>query len=414
MKLPGNDRCKAGKEAVSLLAAAKETEALREAFAGMQEADVATLLSSFDEATVTTLHGALLPTDVPCRTMVSKDLAQKLASRLKQDRLEELWHVLQAQVDDPHDCWMQAAACLLCAHISSLQVGLQDLSSEVLAEVVKFVEDRDSATAFAKNFFKCDLEISAIKEWPIKGMATIFQELARRLPEDKLEEKLRFLVKGHQIDDSHQGIEEALTKELYGHMSRVEAGNGSDMEGLFLKLVIREVADIPQNIVPKLTFESQHLGQVEPEQLMLLAQYLGGHDRSSDGARVAAFAAKAFASRGKMKESEDAFLKAFCLDRSNMEAADGVAQALSSAHKRCELLEGRCSSLEAVCKEVKLSCKELKAKADMAREIVPPIVWDLSTNDFSMKKGSQTFQLPGGIEASLNILPPCGFFNYSL
>ena len=50
----------------------------------------------------------------------------------------------------------------------------------MLAGVVKFVEDRDSAAAFAKNLFKADLDISVIKEWPIKGTALIFQELARR------------------------------------------------------------------------------------------------------------------------------------------------------------------------------------------------------------------------------------------
>ena len=81
MKLPGSDRRKAGKEAVSLLVSAKETERLREDFAGMQEADIVALLSSLDEGTVTTLHTALLPTDMSCKAMVSKDLAQKLASR---------------------------------------------------------------------------------------------------------------------------------------------------------------------------------------------------------------------------------------------------------------------------------------------------------------------------------------------
>ena len=143
-------------------------------------------------------------------------------------------------------------------------------------------------------------------------------------------------MKGFQIDDSHQGIQEALTKELYGHMSRLEGGSGSDMEGIFLKVVLREGADIPEDIASKLMLEPQHLSQAKPEQLMQLAQYLGGHDRPSDGARVAAFAAKEFASCGKVKESEDAFLKAFCLDRANVEAADGVAHALSSAHNRCE------------------------------------------------------------------------------
>ena len=307
MKLPGSDRCKVGKEAVSLLVAAREINPLREAFADMQEADLVALFSSFDEDTVTKLHGVLLPTDVPCKAILSKELARKLAGRLNTDRLERLWHVLQTH-------WVQAAACLLCAHIGSLQVRLQDLSSEVLAEVVKFIDDQVSAADFAKSFFKCDLKILAIKKWPIKGLAPIFQELAGRLREEKYEGKLHFLVKGHQIDDSHQGIQEALRKELYGHMSRVEAGNGSDNEGLFLKLVLRERADIPQDILSKLTFAPQHLSQAKPEQLMLLAQYLGGHDRSSDGAKVAAYAAKAFASSGKVKESEDAFLKAFCLD----------------------------------------------------------------------------------------------------
>ena len=254
------------------------------------------------------------------------------------------------------------------------------------------------------------------------------------------------MQKAYSMDDADPAVREALSEQLQHHIMQQEP-SGCEMEGLFLKLVLKEEAELSSEVLSKLSLDARHLSMASPEQLMLLAHQLGNHDRKADGSAVAVVAATALASNDRARQSEEAFLRAFALDQSNQDAGKGLAQAVSSAHERCEELENkglhweeRCNVLGAECKEFKESCEdlrakcgelkesneemkatcqalrknceELKAKADMPRvELDSPIVWDLST--FSVNKTSPTFQLPGGVEASLNILPPCGFFNYS-
>ena len=230
-----------------------------------------------------------------------------------------------------------------------------------------------------------------------------------------------------------------------------------------MKLALKEETELSSEVLSKVTLQARHLSMASPEQLMLLANQLGNHGRKQHGAGVAAVAATAFASKEKVREAEEAFLKAFALDPSNPDAAKGLAQAVSSAHERCDQLkEGyedlqpkckklkkshgklktSCHVLDAECKELRAKCKELregnqeltqkwqvlkesngelkatcqglqksweefKAKADMPRvELDSPMVWDLSTFDFAKK--SLEFQLPAGVEADLRIRSHCG------
>ena len=70
-----------------------------------------------------------------------------------------------------------------------------------------------------------------------------------------------------------------------------------------------------------------------------------------------------------------------------------MAQALSSAHKRCELLEGRCSSLEASWKE---------HEGILRLQMGASLVWDLSHYD-GKDKESPKFEIPNGVQACLKI-----------
>ena len=375
---------------MALLVAAKEYQPLQKAFSDMCEAETTALISSLDEDTVTKLYGAVLPADVPCRRVLSKELAQRLASRLDQERLNRLWQLLRAHPDDDRDSWVQAASCLLCGHIDRLEVLLEHLSTKMLTEAVQFLEDQAAAVAFAKHFFKCDIGISAVEQWPRKSTAPMFQELSHRLADENFDERLRVLVHGHQIDESHQGIKEALSKQLHDHLLRQPASTGSDMEGLFLKVAVRNGVDISRDLLAKLTLKPCHLSEAQPEQLMILAQHLGRYDLQTDAAKVAAFAARAFGSSGHARDCADAYLTAFAMDHCNRDAAQGVAQALSSAHRRCDMLEA--------------DCKELKEKWKMPRlDLGCPVVWDLRVS-----RQSQVFLLPGGVVAWLDVWPEAG------
>ena len=450
LKLPGTERSDVVKEAVSLLVKLQDSEALLlEAFSVLEEAEVAALLPSLDEEAVLQVHSALLQTDMPCMGALSKELAARLASLLNRNRLTELWQLLQAHVDDSSDSWVQAAACLLCAHGGRLKVPMEQLSSGLLTEAGKFIEDQGSVIAFAKGFFKHDLGISAVEQWPLRSAALIFRELAIRVPDETSEEKLRLLLKTYSINDADPVVQDSLSKHIKHHIVQQEP-SGCEMEGLFLKLSLKEEVDLSSEVLSKLTLEARHLNMATPQQLMLLAHQLDNHGRKQDAAGVAVVAANAFASNDKVREAEEAFLKAFELDPSNPDAAKGLVQAVSSAHERCDQLqdkghhwedrcnghhwEDRCNVLDAECKELRAKCKELngrcqvlnqsneelkatrqglqksceelKAKADIPRvELDSPVVWDLSTFDFATIKESPKFQLPGGVEAHLRIWP---------
>ena len=224
LKLPGEHGTVA-KEVVSLVAETQDSQQLQEAFGTMEEPDIVTLLSSLDETAVNQLHTAMLPCDNTCKRLVDKELARRLASRLSlvaetqdtqqlkkasakregpdikmllsslgleetkrlidqelarrralqlnEERVKRLWQLLQGHVDSEQDSWAQAAACLLSVHAARMEVHLGNLSSKVLTDAAKFLDDQDLAIAFAKDFFACDLGISSAKQWPLKSSAPV-------------------------------------------------------------------------------------------------------------------------------------------------------------------------------------------------------------------------------------------------
>ena len=367
-----------GKDTILLLVDLHDPSQLQQAVSGMEAADVAVWIPSLDADTLQKLHAALVSMDAPCRGVVSKMLAQRLAaSLLTVGCAKSLWQLLQSCADDRTDSWVQAAACFLCAHLNRVDVFLPAIASEIVTEAAKFVHDQVSAIAFAKSFFKCDMGMSAFEQWPAKHTARIFLMLAWR--EARPEEKLKLLVKGHEIDNSHSLIREELAKWLQGHILRY-GGSGSDVQSSIQGSVLKEA-------LSKLTLEEKHLKQVSPQQLINLSQLLVC---KADGARVAVFAAKAFAAMGKARDSEHAYLTAFEMDPSNREVAAGLARAVKSAHERFE---------------------ETVRKVQGPRlEVGSSLVWDLSKYDFTkftkdQVQRSETFQLPHGITAWLSLFP---------
>ena len=430
LKLPGEHGTVA-KEVLSLLIEFEDSEQLQEAFGAMEEATIVTLLSSLDETAVNQLHVAMLPCDKPCKGLVDKELARRLASRLNEERLKRLWQLLQGHLHAEHDSWDRAAGCLLSAQMGRMEVQLHDLSLEVLVKAGKFLDDQDSAIAFAQDFFGYDLGISTAEQWPLKSSAPIFHELAARVSEDESEEKLHLLLKAHSIDETHPDIRSSLHMQLYARMLSLEEGDAFAMEGLFLKLALEEGC-IPEEVLAKLTLSDHYLAQSSPDQLMKLSQQLVESNRQADGARAAVVAAKAFKAKGHERQSEEAFVKAFALDRSNQEAAEGLAKAVSSAHSRCEELGHRCDELQkkgcAVEEALEAKCQALQEEVQRIRnrqgsaesrnsppsqalQLHSALVWDLSSYDFGdLRKGqcqkSEKFQLgSSGVTAWLDLRP---------
>ena len=428
LKLPGEHGTVA-KEVVSLVVETQDSQQLQEAFGTMEEPDIVTLLSSLDEMAVNQLHVAMQPCHLSCRGLVDKELARRLASRLNEEHLKTLWQLLRGHLDSEQDSWAQAAGCLLSAQMGRMEVQLHNLSLEVLVKAGKFMDDQDSAIAFAQDFFGYDLGISMAEQWPLKSSAPIFHELAGHLSQEKSEERLRLLLRAYDIDESDSRIRASLYTELCDHMLSQEAGGAFAMEGLLLKLGLEE-GGVPKEVLEKLTLNDHHLIQASPDQLMILSQQLADSDRPADGGLVAVFAAKAFVAKGHSRQSEEAFLKAFALDRSNQEAAEGLAKAVSSAHKRCEELESRCDVsdersgvLEAKCQALEKRCADLESQRSSQPSQVIQLhscrVWDLSGYDFSgFCKGqcqkSEKFQLGSSAVTAWLELYPKGHSNSSV
>ena len=192
----------------------------------LEEADMQSLLPSVDEKTLTRLHGFLSP----CRELVSKELAKRLAADLSNERVKTLWNLVREWQGEE---WKQAAAVLLCSHMNRLDVKLEDVSSEILTEATNFLEEMDLVTRFAKQFFHHDMAAPA--DWPMTCTASIFNELARR--SDQPVEKLRLLCRAYCIDESHGEVRDTLSKQLREHIFDEAC---SDMEGTFLKLTLAE------------------------------------------------------------------------------------------------------------------------------------------------------------------------------
>ena len=183
------------------------------------------------------------------------------------------------------------------------------------------------------------------------------------------------------------GIHQSSLVQHLGELVREDAFGGSSLEGLFLKLALEGGGGIGKDVLLKLTLKEQHLGQASPEHLMILAHELAHCGREADGARMAALAARAFAAKGMVRESQNAYLKGFGMDHTNEEIAAGAARSIAAS-----------AGLE-------------KAKSQVSLlEIGASLVWDLSTYDFTnIPKGhvqrSETFQLPCGVNAWMHLRP---------
>ena len=413
-KLPGVGKGGVIQELVSLLLEMQDDEKLQQFLCETEESELLSLLWKLDEEMVTSLHktirSASMSGSKPCRKMINKELACRFANRSMDDeRLKKLWDLLQLKDVDDEEDWTKAAAVVLATFIDRLEVVVADLGMDVLSYARAYVEDHDSAKAFAEQFFSYDLGIAnEAPTWPPQGSAKIFAEIASRI-DDTHEEKLRFLMRAHEIDDFDDMIRKTLVKQLHHSIAQewvLERGDGLELESLYLKLVLEDEQEISEEVMSRIRLAEDQLKALTAEQLMLLSAHLDRAGRCNDAARLAVDAAKHFAAEGHDEESQNALLKAFRMDRNNGDAWEGLVDVVSDLRRE---FKAKCRDVD----ELKRKCRDLeKAQSSKSDELpLMSFIWDLSSYDFQdFSKGERLnsdkfFLSSSGIRAWLVLVP---------
>ena len=420
VKLPGADRDAIIQEIVSLLVEVQDDGQVLEFLRATDESELRTLLPNLKDDMVIVLHNAVKEADAKGKVLIAKELACRLASHLGDDeQLNKLWHLLMLADRCEHGDWTKASAVVLAAFIGRLDVFPTELDLRLLKHARAYLDDRHAATAFAKKFFNYDLGISAAVQWPPKGSASIFMDLAQRLePCDasQEEQKLELLVRAHSIDGSDILIFKALAQQLHCSMLRLKSSDNDsamDVEGLFIKLFLEGEEEIPADVLPKLTLQPVHLKQLSADELMSLARQLGAAERCADGARVAVESAKLFAADGEDDACHDSFLYAFRLDPSNVDASSGLMQTVAALKDKCRELEGVSQQAAAETVHLKERVSELADKCHALQSKVScgmSFVWNLLPYDFGdFAKGqsqrSSKFFVHPGVNAWIALYP---------
>ncbi|CAK9060659.1 unnamed protein product [Durusdinium trenchii] len=431
--LPGERRAVI-EELVPMLLEVRDMSQLQELLADMDGQEVLWFLRQVDEDMIKSLS-----VPGPHKILVCKELARRITdspvAEAQSERLSLLWDFLSQQQENQDDQdWAQAASLMLAAFHGRLTARLEQLDTKLLHHALTFLHSKESATAFARDFFTCDFGIFTLEKWPPSRSASIFVELASRMHDDKDEEKLDLLVEAHGINDSDAHVCRALLKQICRCMlCQRTTDDSKHLEGLLLKVQLEQVEDIPAEVVSKLCLEQESLKSLRGSQLMLLAKMLEKADRRADGARVAVAAAEAFSADGNEDESHGAVAFAHHLDRTNDDASLMLCNLLGSIRSKCKDLGNQCQDLGIKWQSLDSTCQVLGKRStgldekytelldkykqlQKAQEvpIKPPVwhlTWDLSGYDFTnftegQRQLSEEFQLgASGVEAWLWLTP---------
>ena len=143
---------------------------------------------------------------MPCKTsptsfkvLIEKEYVCRLATNLRDtERLKTMWDLLLTNSMDEAGEWTRAGAVVLAAFIDRLEAPLKELDKELLTFARAYLEARQDAIVFAEKFFKCDLGISTLPQWPPHGAGKLLSHLAFQLSFG--EEKLQLLVEAQALD----------------------------------------------------------------------------------------------------------------------------------------------------------------------------------------------------------------------
>lgn len=356
MKLPG--AAEAIQEIVGLFLENPHRGGLQKFLCELDGSQLTYVLPELDDATIAILQKGkkLQPA---CKWLVDQELSRRLAGRLTEECPLKLMRLLEESSQSPHDekgDRLKAAGLVLASSIDRLDAeDLEEMDVQLLSHARGYLRDKDTAIMDSEHFFSTDLGMFTAERWPPQSSGVILTELAFRLEDE--EEKFQLLVEAHEIDGADSQVRAALIQQLHGKISRFDSQAESTREqrgpaeGLFLKLILEERQQIPNDILPKLTLEKGVFQHLSPDELLLLADQLS-NERHRDGARVAVKAAKAYGAKGKDMEAQYAYLHAFRLDRFNEDAAEGLVRTSLAMKKQAEELKSKCEDLERRCHEL--------------------------------------------------------------
>ena len=197
MKLPDINRNETIQEIVSLLVQIQDDGQLQQFLNEADESERMALLPNLSEEMIASLCNAMQTSPTSFKVLIEKEYICRLATNLGDtERLKKMWDLLLANSMDEAGEWTRAAAVVLAAFIDRLEAPLKELDQELLTFARSFLETRQDAMVFAEEFFKCDLGISTLSQWPPQGAAKILSRLAFHLSG---EEKVQLLVEAQAI-----------------------------------------------------------------------------------------------------------------------------------------------------------------------------------------------------------------------
>ena len=199
MKLPDINRNETIQEIVSLLAQIQDDGQLQQFLNEADESERMALLPNLSEEMIASLCNAMQTSPTSFKVLIEKEYICRLASNLGDtERLKKMWDLLLANSIDEAGEWTRAAAVVLAAFIDRLEAPLKELDKELLTFARLYLEARQDAIVFAEQFFKFDLGISTLPQWPPHGAGKILTHLAFQLSFG--EEKLQLLVEAQTLD----------------------------------------------------------------------------------------------------------------------------------------------------------------------------------------------------------------------
>ena len=208
MRLPYINRNETIQEIVSLLVQVQDDGQLQQFLNEADESERLALLPNLSEEMIASLCNAMQTSPTSFKVLIEKEYVCRLASNLGDtERLKKLWDLLLANSMDEASEWTRAAAVVLAAFVDRLEAPLKELDQELLTFARAYLEARQDAVVFAEKFFKCDLGISTLPQWPPHGAGKILTHLAFQLSFG--EEKLQLLLEAQAIaTDEGQSFKE--------------------------------------------------------------------------------------------------------------------------------------------------------------------------------------------------------------
>ena len=198
MKLPDINRNETIQQIVKLLVQIQDDGQLQQFLHEADESERLALLPKLSEEMIASLCNAMQTSPTSFKVLIDQEYICRLATNLGDtERLKKMWDLLLANSMDEAGEWTRAAAVVLAAFIDRLEAPLQELDQELLTFARSYLEARQDAVVFAEQFFKCDLGISALPQWPPHGAGRILSHLAFQVSG---EEKVQLLVEAQALD----------------------------------------------------------------------------------------------------------------------------------------------------------------------------------------------------------------------